>query len=87
MQWFTQLTRVERRVGVSPAQGSKRDDWAVADAVLEQPVELGDAGADVFGHGGSLGLAVLYVELLALPFAGSGPPLAVPLGLGRLADR
>ena len=35
---------------------------------------------------GCLGLAVLDVELLALPFAGSSLPLPVTLGLGRLAD-
>jgi hypothetical protein len=45
-QRLAKLTRVERRVGVSPAQGSERDDWAVTDAGPEQPVEFGEADAD-----------------------------------------
>ena len=85
-QWLAELTRVERRVGVSPPQGGKRDDRPVTDAGLEQLVESGEADADVGGHGCRLGLAVLDVELLALPFAGSSLPLPVTLGLGRLAD-
>ena len=85
-QWLAELTRVERRVGVSPPQGGERDDRPVTNAGLEQLVEFGEAGADVCGHGCRLGLAVLDIELLALPFAGSSLPLPVTLGLGRLAD-
>ena len=85
-QWLAELTRVERRVGVSAPQGGERDDRTVTNAGLEQPVEFGEAGADVCGHGGRLGLAVLDIELPALPFAGSNLPLPVTLGLGRLAD-
>jgi hypothetical protein len=85
-RWLAELTRVERRVAVSAPQRGERDDRPVTDAGLEQPVESGEAGADVCGHGGRLGLAVLDVELLAFPFADSSLPLPVTLGPGRLAD-
>ena len=74
-QAVAERARVEPRVGVGPAQGRERDDWPVADAGREQPVELGEPGADVFGHGCRFGLAVLDIQFPPFPFIGSGLPL------------
>ena len=62
-QRLAELTRVEGRVGVSPAKRWECDEGVVTDTGLEQLVEFGDAGADVFGHGCSFGFAVFDVEL------------------------
>jgi hypothetical protein len=85
-QRLAKLTSVERRVGVSPSEGSERDDWPVMDAGREQAVKFGEAAADVFGHGRRLGLAVLDVKLLPFPLTGSSLPLLVTRSLGGLAD-
>lgn len=81
-----QAGRIECRVGVSPPQRSERDDWLVTDARLQQPVEFGEAGPDVFGHGCRLGLAVLDIKPFPFPFIGGSLPFSVAVSLVRLAD-
>jgi hypothetical protein len=78
------LAGIERRVRVTSLQGTERVHRPVADAGLEQPVELGQARTDVFGHVFRFGLAVFDVKLLPFPVIGGGLPLPVTLGLGGL---
>jgi hypothetical protein len=63
---------VERRVSVIALQGNERDDGPVADAGLEQPLELGKARTDLFSHVFRFSLAVLDVKLLPFPLPQRG---------------
>ena len=81
-----QPAQVERREAVSPPERGEGEDRPVTEAGREHPVQFGEAGPDILGHGRRLGHAALDVKDLPYPLIGS-QQLAVALGPVSRAGR